>query len=327
MGNLTYQKIAKMANVAVSTVSKALSGSNEVSEDTAAKVYTVALNCGYFEEKRMQRRQLSPRNPLTVSLLVPEIDSTEYSRTVAIVYRRLENLGIDMKLHIVGFDLQKETEMLGKLQTDISVDGILSCSIHPITSPLAIPVVQMACKGQVDSVYSDVLGTMKKAVNFFKQQQYREIAFVGEEKTQAKQRAFLQAMKDAGFPAHAASVYTDEKRFQEAGRYAVRRMIQNGYIPDAIITPNDEIALGVMEELNYHDVAIPQRVAILGYNNTKYATLPEIGLSSVELFEEKQCEIAVNLLLERIRGTLKDPPQEIKIESNLVLRRTTRLNL
>ncbi len=323
MGKCTYQKIAKLANVAVSTVSKALSGSKEVSEETAILVRKAALDCGYFEEKRKQRRQFFLQSPLTVSLLVPEIDSTEYSRIAAIVSRCLEQQGATMNLHIVGFDASKEISVIQKLQTDVSVDGILTCGVCSPPPPFTVPMVHMACVGPMDSVYSVLDDAMDKAVGFFKRQHYSEIAFVGEIKTQPKQTAFLRAMKAAGFPSHAAKVYADEKRFQEAGRYAVRCMIENGHVPAAIMTAYDEIALGVMGELNRHGIAIPQQVAVLGYNNTNYATLEEIGLSSIEQFEEKRCETAVNLLLDRIRGIEQGPPQEIKIECDLVLRRTT----
>ena len=48
----TYREIAKMAGVSVSTVSKALSGYGEISQDTKDTIYLIAKQSGYFEKRK-----------------------------------------------------------------------------------------------------------------------------------------------------------------------------------------------------------------------------------------------------------------------------------
>ena len=57
---MTYKKIAQIAHVSVSTVSKALSGSKEVSEDVTLEIIRIAKELGYFEKKSKRKlRRLS----------------------------------------------------------------------------------------------------------------------------------------------------------------------------------------------------------------------------------------------------------------------------
>ena len=49
---MTLKKIAQAANVSLSTVSKALSGSKEISDELRQNIIQIAKKMGYFEEKR-----------------------------------------------------------------------------------------------------------------------------------------------------------------------------------------------------------------------------------------------------------------------------------
>lgn len=52
---MTHRKIAEKANVSVSTVSKALSASKEVSTELAAKIHKIAVEMGCFKEKSKRK--------------------------------------------------------------------------------------------------------------------------------------------------------------------------------------------------------------------------------------------------------------------------------
>lgn len=49
---MTHKEIARLANVSVSTVSKALAGSREVSDETAELIMRIAMEAGYIKEKK-----------------------------------------------------------------------------------------------------------------------------------------------------------------------------------------------------------------------------------------------------------------------------------
>ena len=52
---MNHKKIAELAHVSISTVSKALSGSNDISSELAEKIRQIALETGYFAEKNKRK--------------------------------------------------------------------------------------------------------------------------------------------------------------------------------------------------------------------------------------------------------------------------------
>ena len=54
---MNHKKIAQLAGVSPSTVSKALSGSAEINRETAEKIRKIAINVGYFKEKSKRKRE------------------------------------------------------------------------------------------------------------------------------------------------------------------------------------------------------------------------------------------------------------------------------
>ena len=56
---MTYKKIAQAANVSLSTVSKALSGSKEISDELRQNIIQIAKEMGYFEGKRKRKIEYS----------------------------------------------------------------------------------------------------------------------------------------------------------------------------------------------------------------------------------------------------------------------------
>ena len=56
---MTYKKIAEIVGCSTSTVSKALNGSHEISEEIAKKINDVAIEIGYFKEKSKQVFKIS----------------------------------------------------------------------------------------------------------------------------------------------------------------------------------------------------------------------------------------------------------------------------
>ena len=55
--NVTYKNIAEALNVSQSTVSKALSGSHEISSSLSEKIIQKAKEMGYFSQKRERNRE------------------------------------------------------------------------------------------------------------------------------------------------------------------------------------------------------------------------------------------------------------------------------
>ena len=72
--------------------------------------------------------------------------------------------------------------------------------------------------------------------------------------------------------------------------------------PDAIVTCNDNIAVGVYRALHQLGLAIPDDVAVASFNDISVAQFLSPPLTTVHLPAEEIGETAVELLLERVSG-------------------------
>ena len=71
---MNLQTLAKYSGCSVSTVSKAFSGSSEISEDTKNKIFEIAKELGCFEKysKEIYGKKL-------IAVLCPETESAYYT--------------------------------------------------------------------------------------------------------------------------------------------------------------------------------------------------------------------------------------------------------
>ena len=70
---MTHKKIAELAHVSVSTVSKALSGSREVSRELTEEIKRIAIETGYFQEKSRRRLMYEKDQQVLIAIVCPEV--------------------------------------------------------------------------------------------------------------------------------------------------------------------------------------------------------------------------------------------------------------
>ncbi len=81
------------ANVSLSTVSKALSGSKEISDELRQNIIQIAKEMGYFEEKRKRKIEYSKSDAITIAVICPEIISLFYAGEITAIKNKIEESG------------------------------------------------------------------------------------------------------------------------------------------------------------------------------------------------------------------------------------------
>jgi LacI family transcriptional regulator len=90
---------------------------------------------------------------------------------------------------------------------------------------------------------------------------------------------------------------------EEGGRVAVNRLLSRGPLPRALVCGSDAIALGVLSELANRGIAVPAEVAVTGFDGLPEALSPLIPLTTVIQPRRRMGERAVELVLDRVRGS------------------------
>lgn len=98
------------------------------------------------------------------------------------------------------------------------------------------------------------------------------------------------------------------------------RLFSQGPLPDAIVCRNDFYAMEAIAAGLEHGIAIPQDLAITGYDNDRIGTFPAFGITTAEQDIEKICAEAMRLLLQRLKDPQAPMAKEVLFPSHVILR-------
>ena len=87
------------------------------------------------------------------------------------------------------------------------------------------------------------------------------------------------------------------------GALAVEKLLEEGKpLPDAIVSANDEMALGALSALNEAGILVPEKVIVTGYDGILSASLSDPRLSTISRDFETLIDTALETLMDQIRG-------------------------
>ncbi len=322
---MNHKKIAELANVSVSTVSKALSGSSEISRETADKIRRIAIEIGYFKEKSKRKREYTNNNSILIALLVPEVMGFHYANLITCIKNEAEARGSQVAVYIFDFDKNKRDEILDSIILRGKTDGIIMFSHPNPETKYNIPIVCCESLGapHYDSVGYSMGAVMEDSLNFLSKLGHKKIGFVGELNTASSAEAFRTSMKQSRLPVRDDFMYIIDDRFEAIGVKAAKKIVSQSDRPTAIITAYDEVALALIHELSKNGIRVPEDISVMGKNNIPAAAYAQIPLTTVDIFSDEQYKTAVELLLEKIKNEASYV-KRITIQHKVIPRATTR---
>lgn len=322
---MTHKKIAELAGVSVSTVSKALSGSKEVSACVRDKIIKIALESDYFEKKTKRKLDYTNGKAITVGIICPEIISIYYSKIITLLKNEIESHGGQIAIYADDFDKEKHNAIIENIVLRNSVDGIISISGYEIYSKLNVPLINLSYKTEnalYDSVSIDVYAMINNGIKYLKSLGHNEIGFVGEPLTVSKYEHYKKALFENGLEYNEDFVYTIDKRFEDIGTEAAKEMIEKKSIPSAIIAGYDEIALALIHKFVENGIKVPDDVSVMGINDIPYSSYSQIPLTTMKDCIEEQCMLAVQILYDKILGK-QTSVRHIQVDHELIIRNST----
>ena len=106
----------------------------------------------------------------------------------------------------------------------------------------------------------------------------------------------------------------------ECGRQACRRLMELPDRPTAILASNDFSALGVIEEAVKMDIAIPEELSLIGFDDIFISGMANVNLTTVHQPKREIGMTAARLLLRRIGQKASGRPREIIVPTELKIR-------
>ncbi|MBC7765826.1 MAG: LacI family DNA-binding transcriptional regulator [Hyphomonadaceae bacterium] len=324
--------IARETGLSIATVSRVINQDKNVSDKTRTKVQSAIERFGYVPNA--VARGLAVNASKTVGLAVIDIRDTYYATVAHTIERELAQLGYNCLLFNTGVQVPEKIHYIHIMQQK-RVDAIILVGsvfndehLNVIVQKAAkkTPVVLVNSTLDVPNVYAvlcdDAAGT-RACVHMLAESGRKNILFINDAHTysaNAKTDGFKQGMADNGLPCNEDSIYHAPKGI-EGAQQLVNDLLQQGKHFDAVMTSEDVSALGVLKALKQNEIAVPQAVAVVGYNNSVFSTCTMPELTTIDSGMEQMAKGATEVLKQVFEG-LK--PKAVKrIMPNLVTRQTT----
>ena len=308
-GAVTLHDVAKLAGVAPITASRALNTPEQVSEAVRKKVADAIARTGYVPN--ILAGGLASARSRLVAALVPTIAGPVFLETVQSLTGALAERGYQLMLGQSGYAGNREDALLGAI-IGRRPDGIvLTGIIHSAEGRkrllgAGIPVVETwdLTPTPIDMLVGFSHVDVGRAVaQFLHAKGRRRLAVVAgnDERAKRRQDAFESAAASLGLD-RVRAVVVPAPTTLRSGRTALAELIRVGGDVDAVFCSSDLLALGVMTEARARGIAVPDRLAIVGFGDLEFAADLHPALTTVRIDGMEIGRQAAQLIVDRAEG-------------------------
>ncbi|GAA1990717.1 LacI family DNA-binding transcriptional regulator [Amycolatopsis minnesotensis] len=327
MARPTMEDVAARAGVSRALVSLVMRNSPKVSDHRRAAVRAAAAELGY--EPHVMARSLASRTSTVLGVMVSDLRNAFFAEVVEGLDAAAQAAGFDLVLNTGGRSPSRERRALRSLLSFRPAGVVLLSPVIPASAieeaSRQCPVVLVSRTSRastVDTVNDDGEAGAALAVDHLVSLGHRCIAHLdggGAATAAARRRGYLRGIRRHGLePLVVRSEHTDT-----AGEKAVRELLgTNGPVPTAVLAGNDFNAVGAISAFEDAGLRVPGDVSVVGYDNTSLAALRHVSLTTVDQPRSEMGRLAVEALLERVRGERAEPVRH-QLHPSLVVRSTT----
>ena len=292
MNETTIYDIAKKAGVSASTVSRVINDYPYVRKDTREKIQKILAESNYIPNAAA--RSLVTQSSRMVGVLIADLRTTHHTDGVYFIEQEFSDNGYACLIYNTGADPERQASyiallsqknidalvMMGSVYQNKAVEEAIRTYIPSI--PVAI------CNGYIEgdniySIISDERGGVAECVRLLSSKGHRRIAFISNHMTPSN-RGKVEGFED-GF---SRFVSDGEKYVIEAGdsiediSSATERLLAEHPDVSAIMYSEDYVALIGMHALVRMGKRIPEDVAVVGINNSRFGAISNPSLTTLD---------------------------------------------
>lgn len=333
---VTLKQIAKELDVSISTVSKSLRNSPEISEDTRQKVQAFAKLYNY--KPNNIALSLKNKKTKTIGIIIPEIVHHFFATVISGIEQVANENGYNVIVCLSNESFDKEVINMEMLATG-STDGfIMSLSketqqkkdFHHIQEVInqGMPVVMF------DRITNDVLCdkviindqmAAYDAVEFLISKGFKKVALVttvdyvsvGKLRTDG----YVNALDDHDIPVDEDMIVKIEDIDNCAAK--IEKLLQDKK-PDAIFAVNELFAVTSIKLAHRMGIKIPEELSVIGFTDGIISQYSSPSITTVSQNGIKMGGRAAQMLIDRLELEEENEQYTTElIETNLVFREST----
>lgn len=327
---VTIIDVAKKAGVAVGTVSRYLNGyqlreKNRIKVERAIEELEFNIN--------LMARGLKSHRSMTIAVVIPRYTATFEMSITAVMERILEQENYSLVLCNFEDDSEKLKKKLMFVRGRF-IDGLIlfpfnkgTESIDILHNYLAddIPVVLIdhpIFGVETDTILVDNANASFRAVEQLILEHHTKIAIINGRKdsyvSQERLRGYYDAMQTYNLKINEDWVTWGE--YNRIGAYtATKALCTASDPPTAIYVTGFYMTIGTVMALHELHLHIPEDISLIGFDHFEPSDAIEPALTMVDQPIERIGQCAVELILKRINGEYADFPQQIKLNTKMIL--------
>lgn len=343
MSNITIKEIAKALDLSISSVSKALNDSYDISEATKKRVLAYAKENGY--RPNLLAKNLKTGKTNTIGVILSSINNLFYSQIIEGIQQHALTVGYD----VIFMQSREQSEIEKSCIEALQLRGIDGLLIAPIDETSNVDLLKSLHQSNCPVVIFDrilhQLETVKIGVDNFKGAYSATKHLILNGRTDIlnitgskfglsgeRFKGYKQALTDHNIPFNPDYYIQCNMQSNELLdgdlRTALQKVLASDLKPNAIISSSDTISvriLGILAELK---IAVPDEIALIGFSNVDFPDSLNPSLSTIRQPTKEIGRLATERLIYFIKrqNWIQYGQETIELETELTFRKSTAVN-
>lgn len=306
----TMQELAQAAGVSIATVSRVFSGSPKVSEKTRTKVLELVHQSGF--QPNETARTMAAGSSRLIAVILPDIENPYFSRLLSEVEQLCVKNGYTMIFFNSNGDSEKEKEIVTKMMAR-QADGMLICMTRiksemiPVIKTANFPVVVMTRNiNGLDSVAINHLEGGRLAADYLIENRCEQFFFFGL-KDDEKFTGFYNELLKKKVPESKIKIFGDKdwyfNNYAQASELMDKFMQKQKTCTEktGLFCINDLFAVQAINAANRNNIKIPEKLNIVGFDNTMLCDMTFPALTSINQPLDKIAAKSFEILCQKIK--------------------------
>ena len=329
MIHTTLKDIAIKAGVSVNTASRALRNNPDINDGTKKRIIEIAESLGYTPNALA--KNLRFRKTKTIGVIIADISSPFYSNVVKGIEDGAKEKGYSVILCNTDEQYEKE-EAAVRVLLEKRVDGLLITPVQKKNGDILnlkekrVPFVLVGRYfDDLQTNYiitDDVTGSFLATEHLIKEGHRKILCINGPlhiSSAWERLAGYKRALLEYGIQYDQKLVKGNTTEMEEAYKL-IKEILSQGLNFTAIFAYGDVLAFGAMHALREAKLRIPDDMAVVGYDDIKFARVSHPPLTTVRIPRYRLGKKAIDLLVDEIIEKNSKKLNQVTIKPELVIR-------
>jgi LacI family transcriptional regulator len=332
---ITIKQIAADLNLAVSTVSKALGDSYEISPETKARVFEYATRMDY--KPNPYASSLKKGKSGNIAVVLPEVSDSFFSSAIDGIEKVAQEKGYHVMVYLTHEDVSREASIIREFRNG-RVDGVLMSVSAGEKKPdhllelssADLPVVffdRVYEEMQATNVVTNDLESGYAAAMHLIDKGCKRLSFLSLEGNleivQHRQKGFLKALEESKIELNKNSIITlGNDPGQNLKKLAA--IFKTQAHPDGVVGSVEKVAMQIYTVCHELRLKIPDDVKVIAFSHLSIASLLNPSLTTITQPAFEMGKTAATILFKSLDKKLELKKEKIVLNSELIERDSTR---